>query len=57
MFYSNPTLALLGYKIFKVKTSKKKNIILISKDHLQEDNWISFKLIGDNIYFANKSEE
>lgn len=57
MFYSNPTLALLGYKIYKVKTSKKKNIILISKDHLQEENWVSFKLIGDNIYFANKAEQ
>ncbi|MFT3796586.1 anti-phage protein KwaA [Flavobacterium sp.] len=57
MFYNNPTLAILGYHIYKVTTNKKKNIILISKDSLKEQDWIEYKFIGDNIYFSNKTSK
>lgn len=55
MFYNNPTLAILGYHIYKVHTTHKNHIVLISKDTLVEQNWIEYKHISDNIYFAIKS--
>jgi hypothetical protein len=55
MFYNNPTLAILGYHIYKSHTTNRKNIILISKDVISEEDWIEYKLISDNIYFAIKS--
>ncbi len=57
MFYNNPTLAILGYHICKTKTTNKKNIILISREVFQEQDWIEYKLISDNIYFAIKSKQ
>lgn len=56
IFYNNPTLALLGYHIYKVNTSQNKHIILISKDSLKLDDIIESKHISDNIYFAIKSD-
>lgn len=56
MFYNNPTLAILGYHIYKVDTENKKHIVLISKDTLVEENWIEYKHISDNIYFAIKAQ-
>ena len=56
MFYNNPTLAILGYHIYKSETTNKKNIVLISRNVLNESDWIEYKLISDNIYFAIKSQ-
>jgi len=56
MFYTNPTLALLGYHIYKLSTSNRKNIIIISKGTLKENDWIESKLLSDNIYIANKKQ-
>lgn len=56
MFYNNPTLAILGYHIYKSKTTNQKNIIIISSEVLQEQDWIEHKHISDNIYFAIKSQ-
>lgn len=55
MFYTNPTLALLGYHIYKLSTTQKENIIIISKDVIQENDRIQYQLLSDNIYMANKS--
>lgn len=55
MFYTNPTLALLGYHIYKLSTVNKDNIIIITKDAIQEDDSIEYKLLSDKIYIANKS--
>jgi len=55
MFYNNPTLAILGYHIYKVRTTNKRHIVLISKDTILEQDWIEYKHISDNIYFANKT--
>ena len=54
MFYTNPTLALLGYHIYKLSTTNKENIIIISKDVIQENDRIQYQLLSDNIYMANK---
>ena len=56
MYYNNPTLAILGYYIYKVNTTNKKHILLISKEALVEENRIEYKHISDNIYFAIKSK-
>lgn len=55
MFYTNPTLALLGYHIYKISTNNRENIIIISKEILNENDWIESKLLSDNIYIANKT--
>lgn len=57
MYYNNPTLAILGYHIYKSSTTNKKNIIIISREVLLEQDWIEHKLISDNIYFAIKSKK
>ncbi|WP_196216435.1 anti-phage protein KwaA [Flavobacterium sp. LC2016-01] len=57
MFYTNPTLAILGYHIYKISTTKRNNVIFISKDVISEDDWIEHKLLSDNIYIANKSKK
>ncbi|WP_057938839.1 anti-phage protein KwaA [Algoriphagus resistens] len=57
MFYNNPTLAILGYHIYKTKTFNKGNIVIISRDVIQEQDWVEHKLISDNIYFAIKSKK
>lgn len=55
MFYTNPTLALLGYHIYKISTNRRENIIIISKGILKRNDWIESKLLSDNIYIANKT--
>lgn len=56
MFYTNPTLAILGYHIYKISTTKRNNVIFISRDVIIENDWIEHKLLSDNIYIANKSK-
>ncbi len=56
MFYTNPTLAILGYHIYKISTTKRNNAIFISKDVISESDWIEHKLLSDNIFIANKSK-
>ncbi len=54
IFHTNPTLALLGYNIYKVSTENRKNIIIISKRTLTKEDKIRVKLLSDNIYIADK---
>ncbi|WP_313599315.1 anti-phage protein KwaA [Epilithonimonas vandammei] len=57
MFYTNPTLALLGYQIYKVNTTNKKKIIVITRSLLTKDDWIAYKSLGEGVYFANKIQK
>lgn len=58
MFFSNPTLAILGYQIYRVdaefRTTFKKEIILISRQKLFEDDRVSYKKIDNNIYYVRR---
>lgn len=54
IFFTNPTLAVLGYKIYKVDTETLSNIILIVREKLELTDKIRIKLVDDNIYFATK---
>lgn len=56
MFYTNPTLALLGYKIYKVdasfRTGNEKGIIIISREDISQGDILSYKIIHENIYYV-----
>jgi hypothetical protein len=52
MFYTNPTLALLGFHIYKINTLKQEEIIVIVKGKAKKDDWLYCKHISDNIYYA-----
>lgn len=52
MFYANPTLALLGYNVYKVETSQGENVIYISRDKLELNNWVSSLMLDQKTYFV-----
>ncbi len=56
MFYTNPTLALLGYKIYKVnatfRTGDEDGIIIISREDISSGDTLSYKKIHENIYYV-----
>jgi hypothetical protein len=52
MFYTNPTLAILGFHIYRIDTLKQHGIIVIVRGKVQKDNWLFCKHISDNIYYA-----
>lgn len=54
LFYKNPSLALLGYRLYKVDTEGSSNLIFISREQLTTgDSVLNIKL-SDNIYFVKK---
>jgi hypothetical protein len=52
MFYTNPTLAVLGFHIYKINTIKQEGIIVIIKGKVKRDDWLFCKHISDNIFYA-----
>lgn len=54
IFYTNPTLAILNFKIYRVSTEQRKNIILIAKIKLDIGDMILPNKMDDNIFFASK---
>lgn len=54
LFYKNPTLALLGYKLYKVDTEKSNNLIFISKDDLNLGDFVRHIHLHNNVYFVKK---
>ena len=54
LFYSNPTLALLGYHIYQVKTAKDTEMILITQGKLDEGQSFSNLKVGDTVYYAKQ---
>lgn len=64
LFYANPTLALLGYHIYKITGSRiienneeyYKDIIVITKTKIILNDEIQLSLLSDNIYFGRKYE-
>jgi len=51
-FYTNPTLAVLGFRVYKVSTDQLKDAVIIVKGKLVLGDKIETKLIDDNIYIA-----
>lgn len=59
LFYANPTLAILKFRIYKVSGEfrngeKRQNRILISKDKLTKDDRVKYLKLDDRIYYASK---
>jgi hypothetical protein len=54
LFYKNPTLALLGYKLYKVDTEKSINLIFISKQDLNLGDIVNHIHLHNNVYFVKK---
>lgn len=59
LFYANPTLAILKFRIYKVSGEfrngeKRLNRILISKDKLIKDDRVKYLKLDDRIYYASK---
>lgn len=56
LYYSNPTLAILGYRIYKAnaefRTENRSNIILISREELKVNQNVSYRKIDENIYYV-----
>lgn len=57
LFYANPTLALLGFKIFKITgafedNDIRKGIILISRNSLDKGDRCDYIKLDDRIYYA-----
>jgi len=56
IYYTNPSLVLFGYNIYKVsglfKNGLKENIIVISKNKLTKDMRVSYIQLDENIYYA-----
>lgn len=52
IFYTNPTLALLGYRIYKVDSEKTKDMIVIIKGKIVEGDSILTVPIDENIHLA-----
>ena len=58
LYYQNPILTLLGYKLYKIKflnaslkECENKQFIAVCKDELNEDNIVKWKFISDDICF------
>ena len=54
IFYTNPTLAVLGYRIYKVDSQESQNMIVIVSGKLVIGDAIRTKKIDEKIYFATK---
>ena len=59
-FYANPTLAVLGFRLYKVtvktRTGIKENIVVITKDRLSELDQLKTLDLDNKVYFARKVE-
>jgi len=52
LFYSNPTLALLGYQIYLVDTISETEMILITQGELKEGESYGDLKMGDSVFYA-----
>jgi hypothetical protein len=60
LFYANPSLALLGFHIYRVnatfKTREIDEIIIISQDILEEDDFVLHIKLDDRIFYARRKK-
>lgn len=57
LYYTNPSLILLGFNVYKVKTTSKKAFqqgIVIIKGKLNEGESVKYLSLSDNVYFGRK---
>lgn len=61
-YYANPTLALFGYKLYKVNiyhpgSGETKNVIAISTDNLKKDDDVYYSFFDDYVFIARKKND
>lgn len=54
MFYTNPTLAVLRFRIYKVDLPGEEGIVVITREKLVKGDSIKYRLIDENIYYAKR---
>jgi hypothetical protein len=54
IFYTNPTLSILNFRIYKIKTNKRQNAIVISMAKLNIDDMILLNKMDEKIFYASK---
>lgn len=58
-FYANPTLAVLGFRIYltnlSTRTGVKEKIVLITKSRIALGDSVRYQQLDDKVYFARKS--
>lgn len=57
LYYSNPSLVLLGFNVYKVRTNSMdqfKNGIVIVRDKITAGDSIKYLNLSDNVYFGRK---
>ncbi len=57
IFYTNPALALLGYRIYKIDTTETKDMIVIVKGKIKISESIYPVKIDENIYFVKQAKK
>lgn len=61
MFHANPSLAILGYRIYKVdgefRTGLREEITIISRQKLAINKKVSYKKLGEKIYYVRLQNE
>ena len=59
LFYANPSLALLGYQIYKVKgkfsNNEESEVIVITRQKLSSSDKIQFLMLDERTYYARKT--
>jgi hypothetical protein len=60
LFYANPSLALLGYQIYKVKGkfigNEESEVVVITRQKLVSSDKIQYLMLDDRTYYARKAE-
>ncbi|WP_110312175.1 anti-phage protein KwaA [Dysgonomonas alginatilytica] len=59
LYYANPTLAILGFRIYKVtgdfvRIGTRNNIVLITRDKLDKSDRVKYIKLDPNIFYAKK---
>lgn len=61
LFYANPSLALLGFRIYRVdgsfKTGSREGVVVISRERLFEGQYVNYIKLDERIYFARGARE
>ena len=57
-YYANPTLALFGYKLYRVTMAdaqqRYESVIVITKSDLNNNQSVNYKLLSHNVFFVRK---
>lgn len=57
-YYANPTLAVLGFKLYRATACDRngiyESILLITKDDIEKNEVVNFELLSKNVFYVRK---